>query len=790
MKVSYSKAAAGTFILNKGESIHRWYSYLEGYSSCLIDDLICEIGKDKIKSVYDPFCGTGTTALVASKYGIVSYYSETNPFMRMVIETKINCVKRLRESSTKSTYLLMLLDSLNNYQSQSHDTDATWDGFEKYFDSDVLYTILDLKDEVDQIEDSDSRQIALVLLASVIVRASKMTRQGDLRFAKECEKSESDWDVVANFRKKIEEAIFDIESNDCPTEAGTQCLNADARNIDIEDTIDCVITSPPYLNGTNYTRNTKLELKLCGFINSENDLPEFHSKGIIAGINNVSKRKASFETPICVKPYLEQLEPVAYDKRIPIMVAGYFHDMEQVINRLSCAMKDGGTLIMDIGDSQFAGVHIPTHELLIEISKKYGFELFDEEILRERRSKNGMVLSQRLLKFKLNKGKVSKDEFLNEAESFINDMPYRESPYSGRNWGHPWHSLCSYHGKLKPAIAHFMIDRFTKPGETVLDPLCGVGTIPFEASLQGRIGIGNDLSEMAYIVTKAKLEKPSLEESELVIEDLERYIQNNIDQPFVDELIKKYESFGYNGKVASYFHPDTYREILCAREYFVDRINNLTPAEAMAYSCFLHVLHGNRPYALSRNSHPLTPYSPKGDYIYKNVIQHITDKLKLSYTKGDFNDFVYGQAIYGDYSNLNDLSLSVDTIITSPPFADSIRFYMQNWMRLWLCGWEEDDYKKAESTFLDQKQKKDFDIYRSFFSMCASVLKPSGRVILHLGKSDKYDMAEELAKKASDWFVEVYRGCEDVKSIEKYGIKDKGGTVEHQFLFLQKKDSI
>ena len=39
----------------------------------------------------------------------------------------------------------------------------------------------------------------------------------------------------------------------------------------------------------------------------------------------------------------------------------------------------------------------------------------------------------------------------------------------------------------------------------VLDPLCGVGTIPFEACLQGRVGIGNDLSELAYVVTKPKL---------------------------------------------------------------------------------------------------------------------------------------------------------------------------------------------------------------------------------------------------------------------------------------------
>lgn len=787
MSKPYSKAAAGTFALNREEPIHRWYSYLEGYSSCLIDDLILEVGPENIRAIYDPFCGTGTTTLVASKYGINSYYSETNPFMRNVIEAKINCVKRLRESGVGSKHLRAFLDSLNKYHYRRRNRDATWDGFEKYFEDDVLLKVKDLQKRVNQILDPDTRQIAMVILASVIVRASKMTRQGDLRFAKANEKHECDKDVVSNFKQKIEDAISDIDNIDASILADTECLSADARDITAEDLIDCVITSPPYLNGTNYVRNTKLELKLAGFVTTEKDLPTLHSKGIIAGINSVSKRNVGFENPRCIQPYLDQLEPVAYDKRIPVMVAGYFHDMELVIERLTHAMKDNGIFIMDIGDSQFAGVHIPTHSLLTSICESYGFELYSEDILRERRSKNGMVLSQRLLKFRLHKGNISTQRFAHDAETFIKEMPYHNSPYSGRNWGHPWHSLCSYHGKLKPAIAHFMIERFTSPGEVVLDPLCGVGTIPFEACLQGRIGIGNDLSELAYVVTKAKLERPLRKDCEKVMDDLAEYIRTNIDSSVVDKDEEKYKSFGFNGKLPDYFHPDTYREILCARRFFTSRIDSLTPQEAMVYACFLHVLHGNRPYALSRTSHPLTPYAPKGEFVYKNVVEHIKKKLTLSYSRGDFGHFVAGQTIYGDYSKLMSRNLSVDTIICSPPFADSIRFYMQNWMRLWLCGWETEDYKNAESVFLDQKQKKDFDVYYSFFEMCASVLKPSGKVILHLGKTDHIDMAEELSLRACQWFNEVYRGCEDVKSVEKHGIKDKGATVGHQFLFLQKK---
>ena len=781
-----TKAASGTFILNKNESIHRWYSYLEGYSSMLIHEIIKEIGEDNIDIILDPFGGTGTTCLVASSYGKKSYYCETNPFMKKVIESKINSVKNLRESGIKSKYLKKLKKEVENYKFQIRIFDAKWNGFEKYFENEVLFKIQDLKNIVSNIDDKDSQDIAMILLSSTIVKASKMVRQGDLRYSKK-EKSEQDKDIVNNFILKLEDAISDIENPEIKVSEETFCLADDARDIELLDEVDCVITSPPYLNGTNYIRNTKLELKLNNYVNKETELANLHSKGIIAGINNVSKRNTNFDVLELTVPYIKKLEPVAYDKRIPIMVAGYFHDMNQVIYKLSRAMKNNGYLIIDIGDSQFAGIHIPTHELLSQICTNHGFELYDEEILRERRSKNGMLLSQRLLKFRLKREEPLKNKYLEKAKTFIKEPPYKIKPYSGRNWGHPWHSLCSYHGKLKPAIAHFLIKEFTKTGDVVVDPLSGVGTIPLEASLQGRIGIGNDLSELAYVVTKAKVEKPDYEQVLIVIESLKNYLEINKYKEKTDKLMLKYNNFGYNKTLKEYFHDETYREIITIREYFKNKIINISSSEAMVLACFLHVLHGNRPYALSRNSHPLTPYAPTGEFIYKNAIEHILNKVNLTYSKGDFSDFQLGKSIYGDYKDIGNKKIIADVIISSPPFAGSIRFYMQNWMRLWLCGWEEEDFKDAEGIFLDRKQQKNFDVYGSFFQMCHDILKPDGKVILHLGKTNKIDMANELSERSKPYFYEVYRGSENVKDIEKHGIKDKGTTIEHQYLFLKKR---
>lgn len=389
----------GTFSLNKTEPIHRWYSYVEGYSSCLIAEELKTLLalKPNIETIYDPFCGTGTTALVASTYGKNSFYSESNPFMQTVIETKINEVQKL-DDDVVSALLIEYLALVNDIKIEKY---ASWNGFEKFFGERQLSELLTIKNLISQEDNESVKRILALALSAIVVKVSKMTRRGDLRYATEKEYREEN--VLECFADKLNEMIFDIQHHRTIVKCGTTKVSDDARDNDYVDTFDCVITSPPYLNGTNYIRNTKLELKLNDFITSENDLPSFHSKGIVAGINNVSKRTAIDTILPVVEPYLEQLQPVAYDERIPKMVAGYFRDMDMVIQKLSRSIKSGGLFTMDIGDSQFAGVHIPTHLILSDICAQHGFALYDEEILRERRSKNGMVLTQRLLRYRLEK---------------------------------------------------------------------------------------------------------------------------------------------------------------------------------------------------------------------------------------------------------------------------------------------------------------------------------------------------------------------------------------------------
>lgn len=373
-------------------------------------------------------------------------------------------------------------------------------------------------------------------------------------------------------------------------------------------------------------------------------------------------------------------------------------------------------------------------------------------------------------------------EYFERAKQFEEKQYYRLSPYSSRNWGGKWHSLCSYHGKLKPAIAHFLIEKFTKQGETVLDPLCGVGTIPFEACRQGRKGIGNDLSKLAFTVTKAKLEPPTKESVENELAHLEKAIEAN--KHLINSRNMSYLDFGLNRPLKEYFDPTTFAEIVIARDYFLKQGDAISSEQAFVMACIMHILHGNRPYALSRRSHPLTPYAPKGPYEYKNLIEHTKKKSDLVFKTELENDFIQGQAIIGDYSEIQ--LDEIDSIITSPPFAGSMKFFTQNWMRLWFSGWDPQDFQSANDVFLDAKQLKHIEIYREFFKKCHDLLKSKGKLILHLGRNSKMNMAESLTPFAKEYFDVIYAFDEDVSGIEKHGLKDKGSTTKHQFLFLEK----
>ena len=365
---------------------------------------------------------------------------------------------------------------------------------------------------------------------------------------------------------------------------------------------------------------------------------------------------------------------------------------------------------------------------------------------------------------------------------FKRDLPHQVGDFAKRNWGDPLHSLCSYQGKMKPSLAHHLVNMFVPSGGRMLDPFGGVGTIPFEAALGGITTWSYEISPAAFHIATAKVGVLDPTECAHLQDELEAFI--TCEEIATGEMAAA-RLIRFNGPLPDYFSTKTFKEILLARRFFRQRPPR-SASESLVFACLLHILHGNRPYALSRRSHPITPFAPTGPSEFRALMPRLREKVARSLECSRGGCFRPGKVFVQDATSWWPREVSgLDAIITSPPFFDSTRFYLANWMRLWFCGWEANDFRVQPLAFVDERQKKGFEIYEPIFRQGRERLKPGGVFVLHLGKSRKCDMAQELVKVAVRWFRVADIFTETVGHCESHGIRDKGTVTAHQFLVLR-----
>ena len=219
------------------------------------------------------------------------------------------------------------------------------------------------------------RDLLLLTVAANIVGCSNMTRRADLRRRRPDEYKTRVVDTVKSITAKIEEMLNDIRGMQHNL-AVTEQISTDAKIIvnGFEETFELAITSPPYLNGTNYFRNTKLELWVLGYVQREDDLKNYYRQAVAGGINNVSKDRAIPHEFKSVEAVATVLDQQTRDSRIPKLVRTYFSDMFDVLTSVWTSLVPGGRFIIDIGDSKFYGVHVPTDKLLMDVAREVGFE--------------------------------------------------------------------------------------------------------------------------------------------------------------------------------------------------------------------------------------------------------------------------------------------------------------------------------------------------------------------------------------------------------------------------------
>src|SRR3712207_6053363 len=68
-----------------------------------------------------------------------------------------------------------------------------------------------------------------------------------------------------------------------------------------------------------------------------------------------------------------------------------------------------------------------------------------------------------------------------------------------------WAGVGPYYAMFPVPFADEVVQRYTAPGDAVLDPFAGRGTAVFSAAAHGRHGVGVELNPVGWIYGRAKL---------------------------------------------------------------------------------------------------------------------------------------------------------------------------------------------------------------------------------------------------------------------------------------------
>src|SRR5208282_4822133 len=201
-----------TFQQCKGEPLHNWYPYLEGYGPDFVQSVFANY-LPSAKRIIDPFVGSGTTPLVLSSIGVECGYCEANPVMREVTRVKTT-VAGLSDNDRASlaVRIRVLAQDLADRVKRSKKDEPLASNYHACFGKSVFFSepvfelVLRLRALTDDLHDGDPFLADALFLATLskIVICSQLKRAGDVRFKTEQELLKAPTSIIAEIREQLE----------------------------------------------------------------------------------------------------------------------------------------------------------------------------------------------------------------------------------------------------------------------------------------------------------------------------------------------------------------------------------------------------------------------------------------------------------------------------------------------------------------------------------------------------------------------------------------------------------
>jgi DNA modification methylase len=169
------------------------------------------------------------------------------------------------------------------------------------------------------------------------------------------------------------------------------------------ESVDLIVTSPPYLNNYHYNRNTRPHLYWLGFVEGPKDMRPLEQNNFgkfWQTVRDLDLLDLGFSLPNTdLEECLQALRKLNPEKKVyggngwANYAAAYFNDCFKFAQGIEYALTPGGTALVVIGNSILQGILIPTDYYFAKIAESIGLELVEIHVPRTNRVGNSIIKS-------------------------------------------------------------------------------------------------------------------------------------------------------------------------------------------------------------------------------------------------------------------------------------------------------------------------------------------------------------------------------------------------------------
>ncbi|HLM90644.1 MAG TPA: DNA methyltransferase [Thermoplasmata archaeon] len=411
-----SPNATANVLLRDDEPIHDWYRFVLAYPPHLVRTYLDKFGLDADDTVLDPFCGTGTTVIECGKAGIPSLGVEGHPFTHFAAAVKSDwspdplrlrtdaeqiattCLRKLEEDGVPDH---ASIDTWKPRQPRTKSLQTLPENLTNLLLTDSisplpLHKVLLLRDQILAHGNPAFLNHERLALAKVAVFGAS-----NLGFGPEVGLGpiKKDAPVIEPWLASVRKMASDIAQLHQHSSAPPQIFLGDSRQIGTvikKRRVSAVITSPPYPNEKDYTRTTRLESVLLGFVSDRESLRTV-KRGLVRSNTRGVYKQDDDDLLVAENQEIQEIaeriekrrielgKTSGFERMFPRLTRLYFGGMQRHLADLRKVLLPGAQLAYVVGDqASYLRVMIRTGELLENIAKSLGYEVLGRDLFRTR----------------------------------------------------------------------------------------------------------------------------------------------------------------------------------------------------------------------------------------------------------------------------------------------------------------------------------------------------------------------------------------------------------------------